>query len=102
MQMLSQMNGCHVLMQVRALQNPAYRPTGDFSFYGFLNASISGRALFQKPGPQHFQIITCVSCCVACDIMLPILGPGKAVASVSLQGKAANMVPRSASFLTFH
>ncbi|CUX10906.1 hypothetical protein AGR8A_Cc30298 [Agrobacterium fabrum str. J-07] len=32
MQMPSQMNGCHVPGQTGAIQNPAYRPTGEFSF----------------------------------------------------------------------
>ncbi len=31
--MPSQMNGCHVPGQTGAIQNPAYRPTGKFSFY---------------------------------------------------------------------
>lgn len=30
--MPSQMNGCHVPGQTGAIQNPAYRPTGEFSF----------------------------------------------------------------------
>jgi len=31
--MSSQMNGCHVPGQTGAIQNPAYRPTGDFSLF---------------------------------------------------------------------
>lgn len=33
--MPSQMNGCHVPGQTGAIQNPAYRPTGEFSFSVF-------------------------------------------------------------------